>query len=317
MSYIILIIGFVLLIKGADIFVSGASSIAKIFNVPSLIIGLTIVAFGTSAPEAAVSISAALVGNNDMAIANVVGSNIFNLLFVGGVAAMIHPLAVQKSTILKEFPFAVLASLVLIILAHDVKLQGYSQNLLTRADGLMLLALFAIFVYYLFDVALSSKEVKEEGQNQQKISIRKSVLMSVVGIIGIIIGGQMVVNGASDIALSWGMSQNLVGLTIVSIGTSLPEFMTSVIAARKGENDIAIGNIVGSNIFNILFILGLSATIHPIGVQAIVLLDMVIMLIVTIVAYLLSATKKTVSKPEGVLLTAMYIVYMIFIIIRK
>lgn len=316
MSYIILIIGFVLLIKGADVFVSGASSIAKIFNVPSLIIGLTIVAFGTSAPEAAVSISAALAGNNDMAIANVVGSNIFNLLFVGGVAAMIHPLAVQKSTILKEFPFAVLASLVLIILAHDVKFQGYSQNLLTRADGLMLLALFAIFMYYLFGVALSSKEVKEEV-TQQKTSIGKSVLMSIIGIIGIIIGGQMVVNGASNIALSWGMSQNLVGLTIVSIGTSLPEFMTSVIAARKGENDIAIGNIVGSNLFNILFILGLSATIHPIGVQAMVFLDMLIMLIVTIVTYLLSATKKTVSKLEGVLLTAMYIVYMIFIIIRK
>lgn len=317
MSYILLVIGFILLIKGADTFVSGASSIAKIFHVPSLVIGLTIVAFGTSAPEAAVSISAALAGNNDMAIANVVGSNIFNLLCVGGVAAMIHPLAVQKSTILKEFPFAILASLVLIVLAHDVKFQGYPQNLLTRADGLILLALFSIFMYYLFDVAFSSKQIEVEKSSEENISIGKSVLLSIIGIFGIIIGGQIVVNSASDIALSWGMSQNLVGLTIVSIGTSLPEFMTSVIAAKKGESDIAIGNIVGSNLFNILFILGLSAVIHPMAIQTMVFVDMVIMLMVTIVTYSLSATKKTVSKPEGILLAIMYVVYLAFIITRQ
>lgn len=317
MSYVLLLIGFILLIKGADVFVSGASNIAKIFHVPSLIIGLTIVAFGTSAPEAAVSISAALGGNNDMAIANVVGSNIFNLLCVGGIAAIICPLAVARSTIIKEFPFALLASLVLIILAHDTKFQGYPENLLTRADGLILLALFAIFMYYLLEVALTSKNDLQEENEKPSMSMGKSVLMSFFGIVGIIVGGQVVVNSATDIALSWGMSQNLVGLTIVAVGTSLPELMTSIVAARKGESDIAVGNIVGSNLFNILFILGLSATIHPISIQPMVFVDMIIMLMVTIVAYSLAATKKTVSKPEGILLTLMYVVYMVFIIIRQ
>ena len=317
MDYILLIIGFILLIKGADTFVLGASSIAKFFRISPLIIGLTIVAFGTSAPEAAVSITAAISGNNEMAIANIVGSNIFNLLCVGGVAAIIYPLSVQRSTIIKEFPFAILASVVLIILSYDTKFQGYPQNLLTRADGLILLALFAIFMYYLFDMALSSKEDKIDEPDQKQYSLGKSILLSIIGIIGIIIGGQVVVNSASSIALAFGMSENLIGLTIVAIGTSLPEFMTSVVAAKKGESDIAIGNIVGSNLFNILFILGLSATIHPIPIQPIVFVDMIIMLIVTILGFILSATKKTVSKGEGIILSLMYLIYMTFIIIRR
>ncbi|MBO3445184.1 calcium/sodium antiporter [Clostridium sp. CCUG 7971] len=317
MSYILLLIGFILLIKGADAFVSGSSSIAKIFNVPSLIIGLTIVAFGTSAPEAAVSITAALQGNNDMAIANVVGSNIFNLLFVVGIASIINPIKVQKSTIIKEFPFAILASIVLMILAHDTKFQGYNQNLLTRADGLMLLVLFSIFMYYLIEMAITSKEEMEIEQTSQPMSMSKSIIMSILGILGIIIGGNVVVNSASDIALSWGMSQNLVGLTIVAIGTSLPEFVTSVIAARKGESDIAIGNVVGSNIFNILFVLGISSTIHNIQIHPIVFIDMLIMIIVTVLGYILSATKRKVNKGEGALLSLMYIAYMAFIIIRQ
>lgn len=221
MSYLLLGIGFILLIKGADLFVSGTSTIAKIFHVPSLVIGLTIVAFGTSAPEAAVSISAALSGNNDIAIANVVGSNIFNLLGVGGISAIMAPLAVQRSTIIKEFPFALLASVVLMILAYDIKFQGYPENLLTRADGLVLLCLFAIFMYYLLEVALTSKQNLNKGDEQPMMSFGKSILFCVLGFTGIIMGGEVVVNSASDIALSWGMSQNLVGLTIVAVGTSL------------------------------------------------------------------------------------------------
>lgn len=317
MSYILLIIGFLLLIKGADTFVVGSSSIAKIFNVPTLIIGLTIVAFGTSAPEAAVSVTAALKGNNDMAIANVVGSNIFNILAVVGIAAFINPIKVQKSTIIKEFPFAILASVVLLILAHDIKFQGYNENLLTRADGLMLLSLFGIFMYYLIEMALTSKEDMNVEQAKENISMAKSVLMSALGIIGILIGGQLVVNSASSIAIAWGMSENLVGLTIVAVGTSLPEFVTSIIAARKGESDIAIGNVVGSNLFNILFVLGLSATISNISVHPVVFIDMLIMIIVTILAYALAATRKSINKFEGAILAMLYIVYMIFVIIRQ
>lgn len=317
MSYILLIIGFLFLIKGADSFVSGSSSIAKIFKVPSLIIGLTIVAFGTSAPEAAVSITAALKGNNDMAIANVVGSNIFNLLLVVGVSSIINPIKVQKTTIIKEFPFAILASIVLIILSHDTKFQGYNINSLTRADGLILLSLFIIFIYYLIEMAITSKEEMNIEQNNENLSIGKSIIFSILGILGIIIGGDIVVNSASNIALNLGMSQNLVGLTIVAVGTSLPEFVTSIIAAKKGESDIAIGNVVGSNLLNILFVLGLSSTINNIQIQPIVFIDMLIMVFITILTYMFASTKKTVSKGEGIVLSVIYIIYMIFIIIRQ
>lgn len=317
MSYILLIIGFLFLIKGADSFVSGSSSIAKIFKVPSLIIGLTIVAFGTSAPEAAVSITAALKGNNDMAIANVVGSNIFNLLLVVGVSSIINPIKVQKTTIIKEFPFAILASIVLIILSHDTKFQGYNINSLTRADGLILLSLFIIFIYYLIEMAITSKEEMNIEQNNENLSIGKSIIFSILGILGIIIGGDIVVNSASNIALNLGMSQNLVGLTIVAVGTSLPEFVTSIIAAKKGESDIAIGNVVGSNLLNILFVLGLSSTINNIQIQPIVFIDMLVMVFITILTYIFASTKKTVSKGEGIVLSIIYIIYMIFIIIRQ
>lgn len=317
MVYLLLLVGFLFLIKGADTFVTGSSSIARKLKIPSLIIGLTIVAFGTSAPEAAVSITAAIQGQNDMAIANVVGSNIFNILAVVGIASIISPIKVQKSTIIKEFPFALLASVVLMILSYDTKFQGYDANLLTRADGLILLALFAVFMYYLVEMAITSKEDINEESSEKEISIAKSVVMGILGFIGILIGGKLVVDSASDIAISLGMSENLVGLTIVSIGTSLPEFATSVIAAKKGESDIAIGNVVGSNIFNILFVLGSSATISNLQIQSMVFVDMLIMLLVTIIAYALSATNRKINKLEGSILTMTYILYMVFIIIRK
>ncbi|GAA3662542.1 calcium/sodium antiporter [Asaccharospora irregularis] len=317
MVYLLLLVGFLFLIKGADTFVTGSSSIARKLKIPSLIIGLTIVGFGTSAPEAAVSITAAIQGQNDMAIANVVGSNIFNILAVVGIASIISPIKVQKSTIIKEFPFALLASVVLMILSYDTKFQGYDANLLTRADGLILLAIFAVFMYYLVEMAITSKEDINEESSEKEISIAKSVVMGILGFIGILIGGKLVVDSASDIAISLGMSENLVGLTIVSIGTSLPEFATSVIAAKKGESDIAIGNVVGSNIFNILFVLGSSATISNLQIQSMVFVDMLIMLLVTIIAYALSATNRKINKLEGSILTMTYILYMVFIIIRK
>ena len=219
LDIILLLVGFVFLIKGADGFVSGASSIAKKFNIPPLIIGLTIVAFGTSAPEAAVSVTAALKGQNDMAIANVVGSNIFNFLVVIGITSMIKPIKVQKSTIIKEFPFVILASFVFSVISHDTRFQDASQNMLSKADGYILLSLFAIFMYYLIEMAFTSKD-NEQQEEIEEIPLNKSIIYSILGIIGIIIGGQLVVDSASNIALAWGMSENLVGLTIVSVGTS-------------------------------------------------------------------------------------------------
>lgn len=314
MDYILILIGFVFLVKGADGFVGGASSIAKKFNIPPLIIGLTIVAFGTSAPEAAVSITAAISGQNEMAIANVVGSNIFNFLLVIGVTAIIKPIKVQKSTIIKEFPFVILACFVFAVISHDTRFQGASQNMLSRADGYVLLSLFAIFMYYLIDMALNSKDVAEE--EIEDIPLGKSIIYSILGIAGIILGGQIVVDSASNIALAWGMSENLVGLTIVSIGTSLPELVTSIVAAKKGESDIAIGNAVGSNIFNLLFVLGISSSIHSISVQPIVFYDMLVMILVTILVYFFSVTKRTINKGEGILLSLLYFVYLAYIIMR-
>ncbi|MCC3867041.1 calcium/sodium antiporter [Terrisporobacter mayombei] len=316
MTYIILLIGFLFLIKGADFFVEGASSIAKRFNIPSLIIGLTIVAFGTSAPEAAVSITAAMRGQNEMAIANVVGSNIFNILFVVGVTAMIRPIYVQKSTILKEFPFLLLSSIVLVILAYDVKFQGYNENILTRADGLIFIVLFIIFIYYLIDMAINSNDETNE-ENYKIMSLPKSILLSIGGLLGIIIGGDFVVNSASNIAIAWGMSENLVGLTIVAVGTSLPELATSIIAAKKGESDIAIGNAVGSNIFNILFVLGVSSYISNVPVQVEAFTDMLVMIVSTLIVYLLAISNRKISKVEGMIINLLYIAYFIFIIYRQ
>lgn len=318
MNYVLIAVGFILLIKGADFFVDGASSIAKSLRIPSLIIGLTIVAFGTSAPEAAVSITSALQGSNEIAIGNVVGSNIFNLLIVVGVAAFISPLKVKKSIIAKEFPFMLLSGVVLLVLAQDVRFQGATTNALTRADGIMLLVLFGIFMYYLIELALNARKNGEVTEDDVKVmSIGKSVLFSIGGIVGIVIGGKLVVDAASSIAVSWGMSQNLVGLTIIAVGTSLPELVTSIVAARKGQSDIALGNVIGSNIFNIFFILGISALIHPIAVNGIVFVDMLFMLIVTIIAYIFAITKKKINKIEGSALIITYIIYMIFIIMRN
>lgn len=316
MEYILLLIGFVLLIKGADFFVDGASSIAKALRIPTLIIGLTIVAFGTSAPEVAVSVTSAIQGQNEIAIGNVVGSNIFNLLVVVGIAAMICPLAVKKSIIIKEFPFTVLAGFVLIILCRDVRYQGASTNVLTRADGMMLLVLFGIFMYYLIELALTSRN---DGGDEviETMPLSKSIPLSLGGVAAIVVGGKLVVDSASTIALALGMSQNLVGLTIVAIGTSLPELVTSVVAAKKGESDIALGNVIGSSIFNVFLILGISAFIHPIAISGEVFIDMTFMLMITLLTYIFAITKRKISRYEGGILAALYVIYMVFVIIRN
>ena len=317
MVYLFLIIGFYILIKGADMFVDGSSSIARKFNIPPIIIGLTIVAFGTSAPEAAVSITAALSGKNDIAIGNVVGSNIFNLLVVIGISSFLLPIKVKRNTMLKEIPFAILSSIVLIVLSQDIKFQDFPKNYLSRADGLILLSLFIIFMYYLIEMAIVSNDEMEVEEGDPSSPLSRSIILGFIGIFGVIIGGEVVVDCATTIALNLGMSENLTGLTIVAVGTSLPELVTSISAAKKGESDLAIGNVIGSNLFNVLLVLGISSFIHPIGVQSIVFADMFIMLCATVLVYVLALTQKTITKYEGLSIAICYVVYMIYIIIRQ
>lgn len=317
MAYILLIIGFVLLIKGADFFVDGSSNIAKLLRIPSILIGLTIVAFGTSSPEATVSIIAAMEGSSDVSLGNIVGSNIFNLTLVVGIAAFIFPLKVENETIRKEIPFTLLASAVLLILMGDVALQGISDNLLTRSDGLIFLLFLSIFMYYVIEVALKSRGKSSDEKIPADIKWGKNILITLLGLAGIIIGGQMVVTNGTEIAYSLGMSETLVGLTIIAIGTSLPELVTSIAAALKKESEIALGNIVGSNIFNILFVLGASFLITPLAVNGKVFIDVIIMILLTVLLLVFSRTNFKIGKREGMTLAIVYIVYLVYIILRN
>lgn len=315
MAYLLLAAGFVLLIKGADYFVEGASSLARLLKIPALVIGLTIVAFGTSAPEASVSILSALGGQNGVALGNIIGSNIFNLMIVAGVAATISPLQVKRSMILKEFPFAILSSVVLLVLLADRLWESGRENMLGRGDGILLLLFFTIFMYYLVEVALTARETQPEAL--KGLSPVKSSLLTGGGLVGIIWGGSWVVEGATGVALTFGMSEKLVGLTIVAIGTSLPELVTSIVAARKGESELALGNVIGSNIFNVFFILGASTVLHPIWADTQFMVDGCLLLGATLLTYFFAVTKKYITRWEGGILVLAYMGYMVFIILRN
>lgn len=318
-SVFFLILGFLLLVKGADWFVDGASSIAKRLRIPSLIIGLTIVAFGTSAPELAVSVTAALKGSNDIALGNVVGSNIFNLLVVIGVSAMICPLAVEKSMIKKDYPLSIGATLLLGLLVMDQFLGKKDAMSLSRLDGIILLAGFALFMYLTIREGLAKRKEQLQSQEEEipvKYSLPVSILLSVAGLLGIIFGGDMTVNSAKEIARAFGLSEALIGLTIVAIGTSLPELVTSVVASKKGESDIALGNAVGSNLFNILFILGVSSTILPMSVSPTYLYDIGFLLVVSLLVFIPVAAKQKISRGTGAAMTGAYILYTIYLIMR-
>ena len=317
MSFILLIIGFFFLIKGADLFVDGAASIARKFNIPSMIIGLTIVAMGTSAPEAAVSITSSLSGQNDMSVANVVGSNFFNILGVLGVSSLISKLPVQKNTIKKDTPFLLIVSGLLLVFGIN--------KYISRIEGLILLIVFVYFLYSTVKMAKSATNLDSSSDNEIALAesdtttqtpILKTVILSVIGILGIVIGGDMVVDSATSIATLFGMSANLVGLTIVAIGTSLPEFVTSIVAIKKGETEIAIGNVIGSNIFNILLVLGLATFISPITISTLALIDIIFMLCITILLYLFMKKDYSLLKKHGIILVGIYIVYMSYTIIR-
>lgn len=315
MEYIFLILGFLMLIKGADFFVDGASNLAKAFNVPSILIGLTIVAFGTSAPEVAVSISASLKGNNSIAIGNVLGSNIFNVSFILGISAIFFPLSVQKNTIKKEIPLMLLASISLLVLGMDTMFDNQKQMLISRSDGFMLLLLFLVFFYYIIEIALNSKNEESIEKNVLNKNIFKILIKVAIGLILIILGGNFVVDNSIIIAKNFGLSETLIGLTIVAIGTSLPELVTSIVASLKKQSDIAVGNVVGSNIFNTFFILGVSASINPLYVDKNLSFDIFFNLIISTVLLIFAFRKKDINRLEGFALLFMYISYMLYLIL--
>ncbi|WP_088105514.1 calcium/sodium antiporter [Halalkalibacter urbisdiaboli] len=318
MTYLLLLLGFGLLIKGANYFVDGSSSIARLLNVSPLLIGLTIVAFGTSSPEATVSILAAVNGNADVAIGNVVGSNIFNITLVIGITAMLNPLTVENETIRKEIPFTLLASVALLIFISDITLQYATVNTISRSEGLIFLLFFSVFLYYIFEVARSKRsEDRSEKQQATSKTWTKQIVLTLIGLAAIIFGGDLVVRSSTEIAYSFGMSETLVGLTIVALGTSLPELVTSVTAAIKKQSEIALGNIVGSNIFNILFVLGAASVFAPLEVDSRIFIDIILMIGLTFVLLTFSRTHFTIGKYEGALLTIAYISYLIYIIIRN
>ncbi len=317
MEYLILIIGFFLLIKGADFFVDGASALSSIARIPPLLIGLTVVAFGTSAPEAAVSFTAALKGSNDIVIGNVIGSNIFNLLMAIGISAMIRNITVKKNTIIKEFPLAIYATILMFILSADNLIDGFKVNVISRSDGVVLLLGFILFVAYLVELAFLSKEEDSSIFDLNTIPISRSIVFLVLGLGMIVFGGNFVVKSAITIASFWGMSEALISITIVAIGTSLPELVTSATAAFKGQSDIAVGNIIGSGLFNILFVLGFSSVISPISVSSKLFFDFFFLLLITFISYYFSYTNKEINRSEGTILVLLYVGYMIYIIIRN
>lgn len=311
----ILLVGFVLLIKGADFFVEGSSTVAKKLRVPSIIVGLTIVAMGTSLPEFSVSVTAAFAGNNAIAISNVVGSNIFNLMVVAGACSLFAPLAISKSALKRDFPFSIICGGLLLVM-------GIIGMKFDRIDGIILSVIFITYIVYLVRQALKARtsgdsisEVEEEGKTKN-IPVWLCIIYIIGGIVAIIFGGDFVVEGASVIASKFGMSQTLIGLTVVAIGTSLPELVTSLVASRKNEVDMALGNVIGSNIFNILFILGASGTISPMEFIKDNIIDTIVLVAMSLIAFVFVWTKQQLEKKEGIIMLLLYASYMVYACIR-
>lgn len=307
MMYVLLIVGFVLLVKGADFFVEGSSSIAKMFKIPSVVVGLTIVAMGTSAPEAAVSITASLAGNNDIALSNVLGSNIFNLLVVIGACAIIKGVDTPTDILKRDLPINIGATALLLIIIRDFTI--------SRIEGLFLLLCIAVYLVIVVRKALQNK-TEETDEEAKVLSPIMSIIYIVGGLCAIVFGGDLVVNKASEIAMTFGLSETLVGLTIVAMGTSLPELVTSIVATRKGETGLALGNAVGSCLFNVLFILGISASLSPISGSVAAFIDTAILLGITVVTYLFARSDQKTLRAEGIICIGLYAAYMVYAIIR-
>lgn len=314
-NILFLIGGLLLILLGANGLTDGAASVAKRFNIPSIVIGLTIVAFGTSAPELTVSVSSALKGSADLAIGNVVGSNAFNTLMIVGCTALFAPITVTRNTLIKEIPLCILSAIVLFICANDILLDGSSENVISITDGLVLLCFFAIFLSYTFAIATGGNQA-EEGEEIVQMPIWKSVLYIAGGLAGLIIGGNFFVDGASGIARNLGVSESVIGLTLVAGGTSLPELATSIVAALKKNPEIAIGNVIGSNLFNIFFVLGCSASITPLHLAGINNIDLLTLIGASLLLWLVGVFfgKRTITRIEGSLMVLCYVAYTAFLI---
>lgn len=308
-NILLLIVGFVLLIKGADIFVDGASSTARNFKVSKMLIGLTIVAFGTSAPEFAVSMSALSNGSTDMVLGNVIGSCILNTLLILGVAAAIKPIKIHDNTVKKEVPLALLISTLLVVLMLDSKLGNGILNQITRSDAFVIILFFTVFVYYLISLARQKKDEKDD-EDMKTMKLWKSLLFVAIGLAGIIIGSDFVVDNATNIAKTLGISERVISLTIIAFGTSLPELVTTIISSKKGEQDLLLGNIIGSNIFNICVVLGIPVAIFgTITPSSFSYIDLVMLISSTLLLYLFSRSNRIISRLEGILMLIIFATY--------
>lgn len=317
LTVLLLLVGIALVLLGADKLTDGATGLARRFDVSEMAIGLTVVAFGTSLPEFVTSFVSALKGSSEISIGNIVGSNTFNALMIVGCSALVSPIMVSKSTIHKDIPFAILATLSLIIVSLDAVLDGgRSGNLISRSDGLMLSGFFAVFMFYTFSMARDKDGAGGQPQSLRvpPMSYGRILLYIVSGLAGLVLGGNLFVDAATEIALGMGVSETVVGLTLVAAGTSLPELATSIVAARKGSSAIAIGNVVGSNIFNVFFVMGFCATVSPMPVGSISYSDLGLMLLSVLILWCFSYTKRTIERWEGGVMAAVYMVYLAYLV---
>ena len=314
LEIILLIVGFVILIKGADVFVDGAASLAQNFKLSKMLIGLTIVAFGTSAPEFAVSVKSIISNNADMVLGNVIGSNILNILLIIGICALIKPVIVKNNTIKKEIPIVILMSTLLFFLMKDNLFDSSISNIVTRNDGFVILLFFTVFIYYLISIVRNKKD--EDADSLAKFNIPKSIIFTILGIVAIIVGSNLVVDSASTIATILGVSQKMIALTIVAFGTSLPELVTSIVSIKKDEQEIMVGNIVGSNIFNIGIVLGLPVALFG-GIDAVGFnnIDLIMLLLSAVLLFMLSFKKHKIGKVGGILMLVLFIIYYTFVIV--
>lgn len=313
-NILLLVVGFALLIKGADIFVDGASSTAQNFKVSKMLIGLTIIAFGTSAPEFAVSMSALASGSTDMVLGNVIGSCILNILLILGVAAVIKPIKIKDNTVKKELPLTMLISTLLVVLFLDISLGNGSSNMITRSDAIVILLFFSVFLYYLISIARHKKETNEEEKPQY--SLIKSIVLVIIGLAGIFFGSDLVVDNATDIAKILGLSERVIALTIIAFGTSLPELVTTIVSSKKGEQDLLVGNIIGSNIFNICIVLGIPVAIYgTITPSSFQMIDLIMLVGSSILLFIFSSGTRKITRFEGATMLIVFVVYYVAVFV--
>ena len=312
MDVFFLLLSIVVIVKGSDMLVDGCVNLAKFLRVPTLVIGLTVVAIATGVPEIAISITSSIKGSNGLLLGNLLGSNMFNILFILGLIALIKPLLVKREIIIKNYLFALLSCFVLFVISYDVYFGDEFYNVITRSEGILLLCFAGIFLYSTILGVMDENRLKIE---KGKFTAKDAVCI-LIGILMVAISAEVIVNSSINISKWFGISENLIGLTVIAVGTNLPELVTSVVAVRKGEIDMAIGNLVGTNIYNIFLILGIAATINPIAISPSSFMDIIILAITSIIVYIFIQHKKDISKMEGILMIGLYIVYIVYVVIR-